>query len=279
MRERKEVGSKTFSRIGIPSTDENVDNSSGHPLRGGWCNSERLDVFFGFLSGVWVPLFVVAVSVGATLWQFNMANHRADQFRFIDGALATAQETSVLLDEGYNELEKLLAATDSKGWQAFSEESFRDYRESHRLWRQRAVSQHFKLARYFGRDLADQLIRIDEIDLYPIENRKSSEPCAYQGDDDSYNIEEMTSQTRCVIMILPILQDLIDGSRVAPSENGLFGLLNEKRKQEDFVRELLKNYDRTRVNYLRELDKRLTKLGQPRVTVVARSSGVRLDGN
>lgn len=278
MRKRRNPASKPSVHTEISTVETTVrpsDKPSDRDLR----SSEGLDFLLKVLSGVLVPLIVVAVTLFAAAWQFNAANERTDRARFLDGALATAQETSVLLDEGYNALEKLLNATDSHGWKAFSEGAFHDYMEFHRHWRQRAVSEHFKLARYFGRDLADQLIHIDEIDLHPIDNLGSPNPCTPSGTKNDFDIEKMTFQTWCTITRIPLLQDAIDDQRTDQSANERFDMFQAKREQEDFAKTLLNQYDKAMVGYLRQLNERLTQLGQPQVTDVARPTGAGAPGH
>jgi hypothetical protein len=270
MRKRRNAASRLLSgKVQIPPVDT-VVSSTDKLLYGSPHSAEWVDFLLKVLSGVLIPLIVAAVTLFAAAWQFNTANERTDRARFLDGALATAQETNVLLGEGYNALEKLLNATDSHGWKAFSEGSFHDYMEFHRLWRQRAVSEHFKLTRYFGRDLADQLIHIDEIDLHPVDNLGSSNPCVPPGSKKDFDIEKMTFQTWCTITRIPLLQDVIDDKRLAKTDHELFETFREKSEQEEFAKKLLNHYDKATVGYLRQLNERITQLGQPQVTIVAR---------
>ena len=273
MRKRRNPASRPPAHTKILSAVETTVRASNKCSDRSLRSAEGSDFLLKVLIGVLVPVIVAAATLFAAAWQFNAANERSDRARFLDGALATAQETSVLLDEGYNSLEKLLNATDSHGWKAFSEGAFRDYMEFHRRWRQRAVSAHFKLTRYFGRDLADQLIHIDEIDLHPIDNIGSPNQCEPPGSKNGFDIEKMTFQTWCTITRIPLLQDVIDDKRTAQSDSELFDILQEKRKQEDFAKKLLNHYEKAMVGYLRQLNKRLTHLGQPQVTVMARPSG------
>lgn len=270
---RPSAQQKTHSAVEaiVRASDKCPDRSLG--------SDERSDFLLKVLIGVLVPVIVAAVTLFAALWQFNAANERTDHARFLDGALATAQETSVLLDEGYSSLEKLLNATDSQGWKAFSEGAFRDYLEFHRRWRQRAVSEHFKLTRYFGRDLANQLIHIDEIDLHPIDNLGSPNPCEPPGSKNDFDIAKMTFQTWCSITNIPLLQDSIDDKRTTRTTNELLDLIQAKLAQEDFAKKLLNHYEKAMVGYLRQLNERLTQLGQPQVTVVARPTGASAGGH
>ena len=213
-------------------------------------------------------MVLAAITLFAAAWQFGLTNERADQSRFIDGAQATAQETSVLLDDGYSALDKLYSATGSDGWKTFSEGPLKDYMEFRRRWHQQLVSEHFKLKRYFGQDLADKLVHIDEIDLHPVNNLSSQNPCTPPGDKSDFDVDKLAFQTWCTVTRIPLAQDTIDDRETIQTSQGFVAALEDKRVHQEFARRLLEQYDKTTLSYLRELDARLTQLGQPQVRLV-----------
>jgi hypothetical protein len=227
-----------------------------------------LKLHLPLLSGIVIPLVLASLTVFAAAWQFRVTNERSDHARFIDGAQATAQETSVLLDDGYSALDKLYSSTGSDGWKKFSGGPLKDYMEFRRRWHQQLVSEHFKLKRYFGQDLADQLVHIDEIDLHPVDNLKSQNPCTPPGDKSDFDVEKLAFQTWCTVTRIPLAQDMIDAHGTVQTSQDFITALEGRRVHEDFARKLLEQYDKTTLGYLRELDSRLTQLGQPQVTVV-----------
>jgi hypothetical protein len=270
MRKRKNTAFRLSSgKVPTPPVDT---VSTDELLYGSPHSAEWVDFLLKVLSGVLVPTIVAAVTLFAAAWQFNVANDRADRARFIDGALATAQETSILLDESQNALDKLLNATENYGWTSFSEGPFRDYIYFHQHWRQRAIAEHFKLTRYFGKDVADQLIYIDEIDLRPSKSVGVSSPCVLTGGGKESDFEKMNFQASCEITQIPILQDIINDKRLAKTENEMFETFRARGEQGEFARKLLSRYEKVKVVYLRQLNATLTQLGQPQVTVVPKSS-------
>ncbi|SCW97546.1 hypothetical protein [Pseudomonas sp. NFACC05-1] len=217
-------------------------------------------------------LLTAAFTLAGTSYQQAHQDERADRAKFLDGAQATAQETSRLLDDGYNALSKLLKATDQKGWEEFSKGPWDEYREFYRSWRQQLIAEHFKLSRYFGKDMANDLVHIDEIDIHPVDNLSSPNPCTPPGGENDFDIEKLASQTECYSRFATLKQDIIDRDMANKKTEGLFDVIDSKRKTEDGARELLKHYDKSSVSYLRRLDARLTELGVSQVTVTPKNS-------
>jgi len=202
-------------------------------------------------------------------WQMSSQNDRTDRLHFIDGAQTTAQETSQLLNDEYNELVKLVDATGDKGWSEFAAAPYHDYVDFHRRWRQKLIEEHFKLSRYFGKDVADQLIHLDEIDLHPVDNLGSPNPCTPVGGNGDFDISKLADQTECVARLITAGEDMIKETRKAEWPNKeFFESLKSKRDQEDFAMKLLEQYDRSSVSVLRVLENRLSQLGEPKVTLV-----------
>jgi hypothetical protein len=220
------------------------------------------------LMAVVTSLVTTLLTVGVAVWQFNQTNLRSDQTRFVDAAQATAQETSVLLDDGYTALDKLVNASGSDGWKPFSKGAWHDYMEFHRHWHQQLVAEHFKLARYFGKDAADQILHIDEIDIHPVNNLSSPNPCTPPGDKADFDIEKLANQTECVTRIIALEQDAIDDATSDKKGSGVVDAISARRNEIEFAGKLLANYDTSMVSYLRALDERLTLLGQPQVKVL-----------
>ncbi|MDB5995090.1 MAG: hypothetical protein JWP42_2226 [Pseudomonas sp.] len=213
-------------------------------------------------------LLTAALTLAGTSCQQAHQDERADKAKFLDGAQVTAQETSVLLNEGYNSLAKLLKGMDKQGWIVFSKGSWAEYMEFHRRWRQQLIAEHFKLSRYFGNDMADEVVHIDEIDLHPVDNLSSPNPCTPAGDESDFDIEKLAAQTECYSRFNTLKQDLINDDIRNKNTDELFDALSSKVDTERFTWELLKHYDKASVSYLRRLDAQLTRLGVSKVAAV-----------
>lgn len=217
-------------------------------------------------------LLTAAFTLVGTNFQQAHQDERADRAKFLDGAQATAQETSRLLYEGYNALDKLLKETDKKGWGEFSRGPWDEYVQFHRGWRQQLIAEHFKLSRYFGKSMANQLVHLDEIDIQPVNNLSSPDPCSAPGDDKDYDMEKLTNQIECYSRFVTLKQDIINNEIKDRDAKQLYDALKSKRNTEERAWELLQHYDKSTVSYLRRLDATLTELGVTKVTVVPSDS-------
>jgi hypothetical protein len=218
-------------------------------------------------------LLTAALTLAGTSCQQAHQDERADSTKFLDGAQATAQETSRLLDDGYNALAKLLKGMDQKGWGEFSKGPWDEYMEFHRGWRQQLIAEHFKLSRYFGKDMANELVHIDEIDIHPVNNLSSPNPCTPPGAEEDFDIEKLASQIECYARFVTLKQDLINDDIENKNTDELFDALGSKLNTQNATGKLLQHYDKSSVSYLRRLDARLTELGVSKVTVMPSLSG------
>lgn len=223
------------------------------------------------LQHVITPVLTAVLTLAGTQWQLANQNQRADRERFIDAAQATAQDTSRLLLDGYAALQTLVNESDNKGWEEFSRTSWTRYRDFHRQWRQQLIVQHFKLARHFGKDVADKLVHVDEIDLRPPGPSRADRPCVPAGGADSFDVAKLASQIDCMTRLITVSQDAIDASTASDAGAPWTKLAQDKRETVAFTWQLLAQYDKASVSYLRTLNDRLTQLGEPEVTVARRA--------
>jgi len=217
------------------------------------------------------PVLTAVLTLAGTHWQLASQNQRADRERFIDAAQATAQDTSRLLLDGYAALHTLVNESDNKGWEEFSRTSWTRYRDFHRQWRQQLIVQHFKLARHFGKDVADQLVHVDEIDLHPSGASRADRPCVPAGGADAFDVAKLASQIDCMTRLITVSQDAIDSALAADAGAPWTELARDQRETIDLTWQLLAQYDKASVGYLRTLNDRLTQLGEPEVTVIRRA--------
>ncbi|QAX85380.1 hypothetical protein C2E19_16630 [Pseudomonas sp. DTU12.3] len=215
-----------------------------------------------------ISLLTAAITLGGTTYQQAHQDQRADKVSFLDGAQTTAQETSRLMDNGYNALAKLLKGMDQKGWEDFSKGPLDEYMEFRRGWRQQLIAEHFKLSRYFGKDMANELINIDEIDIRPTDNRSSSKPCSRPAKYQHSDIEKLAAEIECHARFMTVKQDAVNGRLDAQQTDELVEALNSKMDLMNETKNLLRKYDKASVSYLRKLDTRLTTLGVSTVTAL-----------
>jgi len=212
---------------------------------------------------------VAGITLLGVVWQQGRQEAHAEQVRFRDEAQATAQETSSLLNDGYNQLSKLIDASGDKGWKDISQSSERDYLASHQRWREQLIAEHFKLVRYFGKSMADELIHIDEIDLHPTKDTPLRDPCVRAGGMD---IEKLSYAIECTTRFAALDQDIVNQDLAEKKADEVMSVIQSHWQNEQRASQLLDNYDEDTVRYLRELDDALTQLGDPRVTIVTPKS-------
>ncbi len=213
-------------------------------------------------------ILTAGLTLLGVIWQQDQQAARENHLRFLDAAQTTAQETSRLLNDGHNELAKLVDASGDKGWKEISKSSWSDYWAFHQQWREQLIAEHFKLVRYFGKHMADQLIHIDEIDLHPIKDLASPYPCKPPGGKDDLDIEKLSFVTECTIRMAAVEQDIVDEDVDNKKTGEIMDGIQEHWKLENSESQLLDEYDKSTVRYLRALDDMLTQLGEPQVTIL-----------
>ncbi|MGI3744892.1 MAG: hypothetical protein ACRYF8_05295 [Janthinobacterium lividum] len=215
------------------------------------------------LNTIPVAILTAALTLLGTSLQQAHQDTRADSLRFLDGAHATIQETIIVLNDGYDALEKLVSTAETKGWNEFSDSDWTNYRNFHRNWRQALISQHFKITRYFGKDLADNLINLDE--LYRSKKTSKND----NGEvSPPYNLETLAYDLEFTTRLITVNQDIIDKSINEQNAEDVFEVMDEKRKNSDAARQMLGKYERASIMLIEELDSRLTQLGAANVRVV-----------
>ena len=219
-----------------------------------------------FFATLAASLLTAALTLAGTAWMTNSQNARSDNERFIDGAQETAQETSQLLYAGYNELEKLVQASESQGWKALAqspqEQAFLDF---HRRWRQQLIAEHFKVARYFGKHMANDLVHIDKIDRPKADDHKQA---VSSDEDQGADMATLAEQIEFASRTISVTQDIFDEAHEQKRTEDLFPLLQNQMRHKEQARALLNHYDTETMRYLRRMDDYLTQLGKPKVTVI-----------
>ena len=212
-------------------------------------------------------IITTSLTLFGTAYLQNTQNNTTEKIRFLDGAQLTAETTAKILITGYNSLVKLRDATDRKGFEFYVKDSGQKYREFYREWRQQMIQNQFGVSRYFGNDLASQLIHIDEIDKAPVDNLASPNPCSAPGTSDSYDINKMAVQIDCYIRFSSLTQDRMNSD--APNDKEAFiDNITRKSAIDEDIAKMLDNYEVSYLKVLRSMDNRLTQLGRVKVTVI-----------
>lgn len=213
------------------------------------------------ITAVVTAVLTSVLTLTGTYVQQSRQEARDEANQFMDAAQTTVQETVAILDDGYNALDKLISATHETGWKEFSQGPWREYMAFERRWHQRMIVQHFKLERYFGKDIADTLIDLDDIPMGPTSAATSEA-------DKPYNLQKLAADIEYTVRSMTVTQDLIDEQMEAKQADGLMEMIGAVRSNSETASRQLKNYDTSTIRLLKVLDKRLTHLGAKKVTVV-----------
>ncbi len=214
---------------------------------------------------LFTSILTTFMTFATTSWQLRTQHELAEKTHFIDSAQTTMENTGRILDDGYSALVKLVKATDEKGWKEFAETSWQDYMDFHRRWRQQLIIEHFKISRYFGKDIADQLIHVDHIDLHPLDNLASLDPCEPPGDEADFDLEKLARQTECTTRMIAVNHDLLYKTT---ETSEILSIIDGTHRMRDFAGSLLQHYEKQSVIYLRQLNMRLTQLGKREVQIL-----------
>lgn len=217
-----------------------------------------------FVTAIVTAVLTSMLTLAGTYTLQSRQEARAEANQFLDAAQNTVQETVTLLDDGYNALDKLTSATHDTGWKAFSQGPWREYMVFERRWHQRMIAQHFKLERYFGKDMADTLIDLDDIPMGPTSLGAEQEGKAAK----PYNLQKLAADIEYTVRSMTAVQDVIDEYIRDKRTDGLMEMIVSTSSYRDTAGRQLKNYDTSTIRLLKALDERLTQLGARKVTVV-----------
>lgn len=180
--------------------------------------------------------------------------------RFLDGAQATAEETSRLLAEGYSALEKLRHDGSGKSFEQYIVGPDRDFDEFYRDWKQRVIENQFKLTRYFGKDLANNIMHLDEIDVSPVNNLASPNICTPPGSVDSADINKLMNEVSCYTRLYSFSSAPLDPNK-EENMREFIARTDHKGQVKDHLDNLMNAYEVGYVKILRLIDNRFTELG------------------
>ncbi|KPX19192.1 Uncharacterized protein ALO71_01198 [Pseudomonas amygdali pv. dendropanacis] len=201
--------------------------------------------------------------LGTSLLQ-GRESDRANHAKFLDGAQATAQETSKLLAEGYSALETLTQDSSKSEGSAAKLENVRKYDEFYRGWRQRLIENQFRVSRYFGATISANIIHLKEIEVAKIHDPAAPEPCTLPGIDDSLDMNKLAERIRCLVTISAFW----DRRQQSVNPHDLDEQLTLERSRSintENIRRQMISYEASYVRILRGLDDRFSALGAKRV--------------
>ncbi|WP_139114042.1 hypothetical protein [Pseudomonas sp. 58 R 3] len=223
-----------------------------------------------YQSGVdrfWVSNFVTLLAVVITVFGgFLTFNHQWElnrRDRLISEAHKVADDLTVLLFDGYKQIDKFNSAVHySTDWREFVSGPYTEYLTFKKGWRRDMIIMHYKVERYFGEDIADQLVNTEKlISGQNYEDLSSPSPCAMPPETE-HSMMVLAESLECDIRHSAVIKTMIFKS----SEN-LLENVNSNSKNASRNVQNLRIYDRNIVSYIRAINSRLTSLGEVSVKV------------
>ncbi|WP_440030164.1 hypothetical protein [Chromobacterium amazonense] len=202
---------------------------------------------------------IASAFFGAFGGGYYQAKHD-DNVRLINEAQQAAKETAKLLFESKRNLEELHKAALEEDWGTLSKKEWSQYRSFSREWREKLIINDFDLRRYFGINIANYVIHVDQIDIKPRpSNLSSPNPCAYIGAPADYDLFQQADQIDCYIRRRSIYNDI----KKEESSSDFFKTLEEERSLDDLIYKNISEYEKNIVRFIRAAEDMKSNLGAP----------------
>lgn len=204
-------------------------------------------------------LAIASAFFGAYWGSYWQSKHESEE-KMRTAAQEAAKDMTKLLFEAHSKLRRLLLAAGEKNWEDLKESEWREYRDFRDEWGKKIVLSDFELRRYFGKDLADNVMHVDQIDISPpAENLSSRNPCAYAGRSGDYDLVKQVDQIECYARWVSVGNQAVEDM---PSGK-LFDALEDERKSKKIMYENLREFEKNVVRFVRSVEKGRTALGTP----------------
>lgn len=206
---------------------------------------------------------IASAFFGAFGGGYYQAKHD-DNVRLISEAQQAAKETTKLLFESQEKLEELHKAAQENDWDTLSKNEWSHYRSFRKEWREKLIINDFDLRRYFGINLANYVLHVDQIDLKSQpQNLSSPNPCAYTGKPDEYDLLQQADQIDCYIRKRAIYNNIKKKENISEFIN----TLEEERKLDDLIYKNVNTYEKNIVQFIRAAEDMKSNLGAPVVLI------------
>lgn len=223
--------------------------------------------FYIQLLGPFVALISVLITIVGGLITYNHQWETTRHDRLISEAHKVSDELTVLMFSGLQDIKDLNEAVDSsKDWIDFFDKYYRPYLVKKDKWRRDMIVMHYKIERYFGVDLATQLINTNMLiaGVQPDDLSKPS-PC-FMSDEAKKSLMITNEIIECEIRVAASTRPTLGG--------GAFNEFELLKFNNDMSAHNMKNidiYDRQIIQYIKSVNERLTAMGEVSVSVIVES--------
>lgn len=220
--------------------------------------------FYIQLLGPLVALISVLITIVGGLITYNHQWETTRHDRLISEAHKVSDELTILMFAGLQDVKDLNEAVDtSKDWPDFFDKYYRPYLVRKDKWRRDMIVMHYKIERYFGADLAAQLINTNMLiaGVQPDDLSKPS-PCS-MSEEAKKSLMVTNEIIECEIRVAASARPAWDGST--------FNELELLKFNNEISAHNMKNidiYDRQIIQYIKSVNDRLTAMGEVSVSVV-----------
>jgi hypothetical protein len=215
-------------------------------------------VFLQNYVGHFVTLLAVVITVIGGFLTFNHQWEMNRHDRLVSDAHKVSDDLTVLLFSDLKYL-KVLNDSVSKGesWEEFLQGPYAEYLARKEVWRRDVIIMHYKVERYFGGDIANDLINTEKlISGASYEDLSSPSPCATPADAER-SLMVTSDVIECQVRMAAYLK-----MKLSKDSDDVFGDITRDISLSRSNAENMRLYDRNIVSYIRAVNSRLTSLGE-----------------
>lgn len=211
-----------------------------------------------------VALISVLITIVGGLITYNHQWDTSRHDRLISEAHKVSDELTILLFSGLQNIKDLNEAVDlSKDWPDFFDKSYRPYLTQKDKWRRDMIIMHYKIERYFGADLAMQLINTNML-IAGVQPDDLSKPSPCSMSEEARKSLMITNEIiECEIRIAAFTRPAL-----AENSSDELGLLKFNNDVSAHNKENIWVYDRQVVQFIKAVNDRLTAMGEVSVDTV-----------
>lgn len=199
-----------------------------------------------------------------TSWQLYVQKENQDRDSLISNAEGTAEETSNLLMDGYLHIYKLIDTVSASESSADIKSAITSFNVFKHKWRQDLIIEHFKISRYFGEHMANQLININKISQEHDKNTHDKSPKKVF----AFSVYDLVDSIERDAYIGLLTQKTISDIMNDKYNDSIITFIEDKNSTMKHAADLLEQLDQSNLRYINALESVLNQIGEPRVMVL-----------
>lgn len=207
---------------------------------------------------------LVLLTLASSIFTFNYQWRVSRDDRLVSDAHKVADESTALLFNGLARLRKLNDASEyAVSWVDFMKGPYDDYLSYKEVWHRDMIIMHFRVERYFGKDVADQLVNTDKLIAGDIFNELTSPSPCPSPPEDYRSFLRLAETMECQVRMLGYMK-----TEMSKDNSGFLKNIGDVNESSRRNADNLERLNTSIVGYVRAIDSRLTSLGEVSVKVV-----------